>query len=64
MRDANKISCHRREKFVDSEGYLTGVPAVAVKTAAATAVAATAILTTTAGLVVGVVVSVVVNPLR
>ena len=48
MRDANKISYHCLEKFVDNEGYLTGVAAVAVKTAAATAVAARVILTTTA----------------
>ena len=56
MRDANKISYHRREKSVDDEGYLAEVAAVAVKTAAAMAVAARAILTATAGLL-GVVVS-------
>ena len=32
MRVANKVSCHRREKYVD-DGCLTGVAAVAVETA-------------------------------
>ena len=32
MQVANKVSCHRREKYVD-EGCLTGVAAVAVETA-------------------------------
>ena len=33
MRVANKVSCHRREKYVDDKGCLTGVAAVAVETA-------------------------------
>ena len=57
MRDTNKISYHRREKSVDDKGYLTGVAAVAVKTAAVVAAAARAILKAIAGLVIGMVVS-------
>ena len=33
MRFTNKVSCHQREKYVDDEGCLTGVAAVAVETA-------------------------------
>ena len=33
MQVANKFSCHQREKYVDDEGCLTGVAAVAVETA-------------------------------
>ena len=32
MQVANKVSCHRREKYVDDKGCLTGVAAVAVET--------------------------------
>ena len=57
MRDTNKISYHHREKSVDDKDYLTGVAAVAVKTAAVVAAAARAILKAIAGLVLGMVVS-------
>ena len=31
MQVANKVSCHRREKYVDDKGCLTGVAAVGVE---------------------------------
>ena len=57
MRFTNKVSCHQREKYVDDEGCLTGVAAVAVETAMVVRQDAMATMAAVAEVPVGVAVS-------
>ena len=57
MQVANKVSCHRREKYVDDEGCLIGVAAVAVETAVVVALDAMATIVAVAEVQLGVAVS-------
>ena len=57
MQVANKVSCHRREKYVDDKGCLTGVAAVAVETVVVVALDAMATIAAVAEVPVGVAVS-------
>ena len=56
MQVTNKVSCHRREKYVD-EGCLTGVAAVAMETVVVVALDAMATIAAVAEVPVGVAVS-------
>ena len=56
MRVTNKVSCHRREKYVN-EGCLTGVAAVAMETAVVVALDAIATMAVVAVAPAGVAVS-------